>query len=220
MSDLKPWLVALDMDRTLTREPEVTALLVDASLAVGIDPKGWQTAQAETEAEGGSFSTLAFLRRQHSQEQLDKLRAFYIEHATPALLYRDVLPLLGALKERGIPTLILTYGENDWQHLKLEAAGLVEYEYIITDYQHKGKLISQWRHESGYRPPEWSSTESTQHVLLVDDKALSFEGLPKDCRGALIRRPGERLLISQRGEVPKQVTTVNGLADCLALIAS
>ena len=219
MSELSDWLVVLDLDRTLLQDNAASAVLIQASKEVGVDPSGWQQAEAATVAAGKSFLPFGYLAAMYPAPVLDALKQHFLVLATQAkLLYDDAWPLLTALDDRHIPTMILTYGENDFQRLKLEATQLHKYEYIISDIPHKGGLIAEWRRGEGYLPPGWPDGSEARHVLLVDDKAIAFAGLPDDCRGAWLQRPDEPMLPSQLGEIPSTVTDIASLGDCLTLL--
>src|SRR5665213_322603 len=199
---------------TLLRDNAASAVLGQASREVGIDPSGWQQAEAETVAAGKSFLPFSYLSSLYPEPVLDALKQHFLALATQTnLLYDDALPLLAALSERHVPAMILTYGENDFQRLKLEATGLHTYEYIISDIPHKGGLIAGWRRAENYLPPGRPDSSQALRVLLVDDKAIAFAGLPDDCRGAWLQRPDEPMLPSQLGEVSSTVAIIANLAD-------
>ena len=213
------WLVVFDLDRTLTNDSVVTAALEQACRTVGIETSSMLPAKQQAEVRGETFQELAYLHSKHPSEQIDAMKASFLGSARPdELLYLDVEPVLTSLSVRKVPFIILTYGEPEWQQLKLTATGLSRYHTLITDTKKKGPLITGWRQGNAYVPPVWDKADAASGVLLVDDKAVSFADLPADCYGAWLRRPDEPLLASQDGVVPQHVTTIGGLDECLKLL--
>ncbi|HEX8226848.1 MAG TPA: hypothetical protein VF572_03180 [Candidatus Saccharimonadales bacterium] len=144
-------------------------------------------------------------------------RRFAANEAGHELLYADTLPYLSKLGDALIPNDTLTWGRYDYQVDKITAArvpGHVE----ITSQKKKGKVINDMRVGKVYpivalddddRPMALVNARS---VILVDDKAASFEHLPGDCKGKLLTRPGEERKKSQAGTVDhNQVKTITGL---------
>jgi hypothetical protein len=209
-------LVALDLDRTLTKERITIEVLEAACQEFGIDTAAMLKEQMLVEANGRSFFPLEYLSKQLKPSKMDKLAESYIRHAkSKSLLYEDVLPFLDKLAKNDTLVVIVTYGGNDWQKLKLQASLLHSYNYIITDQKNKGLLISSWRRGKKYVLPLKDDLIAADKVILVDDKTSSFESLPFDCIGYLIRRSSDNLLPSQKGSVPRNVTKIKDLHDIL-----
>jgi len=85
---------------------------------------------------------------------------------------------------------------------------LYERNYLVTNEKNKGKIIASWRKRNGlYAPTSRTDTLGVETVLLGDDKAASFAGIPDDCGGYLLRRPNEIVLKSQQGNVRHRLKT-------------
>lgn len=81
---------------------------------------------------------------------------------------------------------ILTFGVYDRQMVKIRLGGLEGYPLLVTDNKHKGSLISSWWNGSVFVLPEQYGGVTADEVILVDDHAGSFEGLPANARGYLV----------------------------------
>jgi hypothetical protein len=213
---------ALDVDRFLLD----TAKAVDVFVTIGseqgvINPDEITQAQHSIQESGGSFDVLGYLEGQGvTPESMKHLcLAFAHSGAADELLYTDSQSFLDELKTNNAATVLLTYGKREWQTAKLFAAGLSEYKRIITPVKRKGELISTWHLEADRYVAATDAGELlvAQTVNLGDDKAESFVGLPADCRGYLLQRPGEKALKSQVGEVPANVAIVRSIAEILPL---
>lgn len=86
-------------------------------------------------------------------------------------------------REQAIGYGILTYGQIDWQRAKLAAAGLLTVPTMITDRTDKGALIAAWCQGKGYQMPAELGGQMAKQIILVDDKAYSFDGLPSEALG-------------------------------------
>lgn len=209
-------LIALDLDRTLTKESATMGALETACSEQGVNVEKMRYTQRQTERIGGTFFPLVYLSKLLPSRDVTTIKNRFKEIAKrKSLLYADVLPFLKCLSARAVPLTIVTYGGNDWQKLKIEASQLHYYSYIITDQKVKGILIKTWYKDKLYIPYPKDTHLSAQKVLLIDDKASSFNMLPKDCYGYLVRRPSEPILPSQKGSVPANVDIVPGLMDII-----
>lgn len=204
---------AIDLDRTLLRTElafeHLVTLCREASIA---DTEMLQTAKRASDSSAGLFDVMSYLARQDVGEDIltQLCQTFGTQPNGQQLLYKDATPFLQSVADR---CLIITTGGTEWQLAKLRAVRLDRYPYLITPADKKSVLISRWRSEGRYRiPTSNGEVLEAQKVVLVDDKAVSFEGLPQDCTGYWLRR-GAVLLDSQAGEVPEQVTTVSSLAE-------
>ena len=211
-----PELWAIDLDRTLLNTERAFEHLVSAATDVtAFSESELQAAKLETEATGGSFDVLGFLGRQGVGSQtVDEIREQFAQNfQQDKMLYDDALPLLARLDHNRIPSLIITYGAFEWQYAKLQATGLDKRPHLITNHKNKGEVIDGWRRQSSYYGVETTSGAYllAPTVKLIDDKADSFEGLPADCSGHLIERPGETRLASQQGLLLPNVSLATSL---------
>ncbi len=226
-------LALVDVDRTLVPTHLVTRLYTDASRNIvgKIDSKAIDAQRDLLETSGKSFSPYAIVQKLVSPEDFARINdEFYSltrkkdDAQGSVLLYRDTLPFLYDLAARKVPTVLLTYGVDEaWQALKLKAAGLDVWPHIITDRRDKGAIIREWQNPAtgGYEFDRRIVTNRTylaaqlaiRRIVLFDDKASSFHGLPEDgsAGGAWLRRLEEDRLPSQEGIVPNNVVEVNTL---------
>lgn len=211
----------LDFDRCLGNE----VLYRDAEAAIerlSTDARDRLIAiRAKVESDGGSFDVISYLEQEDGTLRDEFLKIFDdITSLQGADAYRNTgtTALLEYLESRQIPHMIMTYGGELWQKAKLKAAGLDSQPYIVVDTKIKGEVILSW-----YQPLDQAfvipfpdgSTRRSSSVCLVDDKALAFTGLSHPARGYWLR--SEKMLKSQKGEVPSSVTPVDSLTDIVRL---
>lgn len=215
MSRVDQLLIANDYDRTFLDTNVAFTRFVEVCVGSGIDRAKLFAAKEQEEATAGSFDVMGHLVKQGvSEGDMAGLYKSFVASSDPKeLLYPDVPEYLERLIDSGLPNLIVTYGAPAWQEAKLEAGGLADSPHLITPKKHKGELITSWKVGDHYTVVASCGQILTGNsVVLVDDKAPSFNGLPDDCSGYLLQRGGE-VLESQKGSVPPQVKTVNGLSE-------
>lgn len=179
------WLVLLDFDRTLADTNQLKADF-DQLLEQGL----------------GRSAALAEFRRTH---QVTELGQNY--------LLPGALNLLRFLQQNQVRHGILTYGQSDWQQTKLAVAGLAAVPTLITDRTDKGALIASWHQVSSYQLPVELGGGQVERVVLIDDKAYSFEGLSADALGFYCGQ-------DDQAELPVNVQAVSSLSEVQRAIAN
>ncbi len=220
-----PECVALDLDRTLLDTPRAITRLAGVLEQCGVEVQLLYDAQANVEADGGTFSPITFMRQHLSASTFNAVGQYYIQDDGHNLAYPDVANLLDRLHDVPItPNLLITYGVNSlWQAMKAPLSTYEGYMGVVPGAA-KGSHIDGWRGASGTF--DFLATDGqgnpiavyhTRSVKLVDDKAVAFNDLPLDCTGAYVRRPSDKQLPSQGTEIPKsaqeRVTTVGSLGQ-------
>lgn len=212
----------VDFDRTLVDSDKLLEVFIEiARNYIDISDEQIAKADADVKQRGDSFDTAGYVRDQLSRrgesEKWSDLEKQFI-HESRALNY--LLPgaaeLLEWLGQNGKNYGILTYGNPLWQRLKLTAAGYNHVQHIILEQKEKGRLISTWQDVSGkFKLPEAFGLGSADKIVLIDDKAVSFESFPKTpCIGYWVLDP-ENELPSQQGEVPVNVIRLHSLYDLI-----
>jgi len=205
------WL--LDFDRCLggVKTPYDDAHRVLDGLELGKDVP---EAQARVEAAGGSFDFIGYL----AEHQPAKAKVFLQKYAAltatkPSEYYRNdgATELLESLQRARVPYMILTYGGRDWQRAKLRAAGLAHEPQMIISGKEKGELIAEWYNDARqcFVVPMEGGPEMFTRIVLVDDKAVSFAGLPAQASGYWLCAGPQ--LPSQKGSVPVGVQQIDSL---------
>ncbi|GAC1370141.1 MAG: hypothetical protein NVSMB39_2690 [Candidatus Saccharimonadales bacterium] len=208
-----PEALILDFDRTLGDVDAAMARLFMAAENAGVDTGQIRAAQARVEADGGSFDPLTYVKGALDEAAYAEFCEQFVAANEPPILYEDASEFLDMLQERDVPHVILTYGANpEWQSLKLRASGY-EAGRMIMPHSDKGQEMVNLKGADGMYDfgADDGSSYRAETLMLIDDKAKSFASLPDDCSGILLQR-GEALL-SQQGEVPAQVRTVNSLRE-------
>lgn len=180
----------LDLDRTLFNTVEATNRVFSLVEKYDADIAALLTKRAELELERGN----PFAIREEIEALVGKQRTNDIEQQLLETTSPDQLLLEGALESIAYTSNppeksfgILTYGQQKGQQMKLKAAGLLQMPHLITAERAKGTLISSWLQPDGlYKLPDAFELGFAREIVLVDDRLVSFQGLPEQARGYLL----------------------------------
>lgn len=206
------WL--LDFDRTISSVDVVSRMVAHVCEELKLDYSLLEREHARTEARGESFvvtqlfrslwpeSYSAFQQKLHQVDHLDSV-------------FPDAATFIDRFEERGEQFAIITFGDTEWQTMKLQLSGLIDKPHIICDSPHKSDLIRTWQHDTMFRLPlEGGAHVEAHHLTLVDDKAVAFDGLPDTVQGFCI----DRRHIVQPDDVPEHVPIVGSFDDIQKII--
>lgn len=186
-------LVVLDLDRTLLNLAAAMNVFMNTCREMGLDADLAQQAFEEKIAAKESFQALEFLRPQITESQMQHFKALYQEQARYCkdFVYPDAQKLLQQLQESDIDILLLTFGEHDWQSLKIQAAELSHLPVSIVDTTEKGHIISRWYDQANRQFNVPTMGQAYRRLIFVDDKPVSFRGFPeRQSSGFIIDRTG------------------------------
>lgn len=180
----------------------------------------------EVEAVGDSFDTATYVRAQlelgHLEGQWHEIETGFIAACQGVeTLLPGARELMAWFDDQNLPYGTVTYGEATWQKLKLKAAGLGAMPCLITADKHKGDLFQRWKNDDGtFAVPSELSGGMYTSLVLIDDKAVSFDNFPElPSRGYwVLGRQHE--LPSQAGEVPDNVQRLETLKDVLDILSN
>lgn len=181
-----------------------------------------QDTQRATEATGGSFDTVGYVREFFGPAEWQEMKKLFLkEMSVPekreALYFGDAKAFVAELRRRDLPFVIMTYGGKEWQQMKLAALGFDVEPHIITDTKYKGPIIASYYDsvKDIFTIPTPLAFEEVRanNVCLVDDKAVSFEGLPARARGYWLVPDESRMTVSQKGEVGRHIKRVASLSE-------
>ncbi len=114
---------------------------------------------------------------------------------------------------------ILTFGGLQWQTLKLRVAGLLHVPHMIVSNKAKGQLIASWQQSDGGFivpvPLAGNQAVRVERLVLVDDKPLSFEGIPKEVVGVCV---GPQATEAELAELPRNVTRVKDMGQAARVL--
>lgn len=216
----------LDLDRHLVDTIKLSNLL-EETLAVTTDiPLTlMREARDRTEMTGGSFDEVAFLEPvlRNLNHPLERLMEDFIKLSRKHDVFesgaRELLEMMKALE---LPFGILTYGGANWQVAKIRASQLDKIPYLVTPLRQKGEVIKKWQQtdRTFMMPQELyvDKVQRAQTVILLDDKASSFNGLPDEAFGVHVLPGDKEILPVQKGPVGPNVTVVTGLYEAAAYI--
>lgn len=211
--------VSIDFDRTLADTDKLLEVFLQVVDEYTTIPREQLARAAEdVKQRGDSFDTAGYVRdhllAENRLDDWEKLAEWYIrEAASLNMLLPGAAELLQYFDQQGIRYGILTYGNPLWQRLKLSAARLQHVPHIIMPTKDKGRLIASWQRAGiSLLPGEFGGGEVTS-VLLIDDKAVSFDAFPAYPSAGYWVVDTTNMLLSQRGEVPENVTQVGDLFE-------
>lgn len=200
----------LDLDRFLIH-PRTYDLFADALVQVGISGDILSAARSQVEAEGGSFDIMSWLEQEFNSKA-EKVAQLFMnmvrQKGVEYIRMEGATQLLEYLKSYNIPFLIMTYGGERYQNMKLDAANLKNTPHSIVDTKRKGNLIAEWRQSNGCFMVEKLDAATAEHIILCDDKADAFIGYPDDQIGYWLRQTS---LKSQYGAVGANIMQVHDL---------
>ena len=215
----------VDFDRTLADSEKLFDVFVAVSQHyVTIPDQQISAAHEQMIKKGDSFDTASYVRdyltQQNSIDEWQKLEKQFIHEARSLnMLLPGANELLAELNQRRTAHGILTYGNPLWQHLKLTAAGFNHVRRIVTVNKQKGKLVASWQQPDGtFALPGEFGGGTADRIVMIDDKALSFEGFPGFPSQGYYVVDLENALPSQQGDVPQNVTHYQTLTEAQAVL--
>ncbi len=212
----------VDFDRTLADSDKLTEVFVEVCEEYNAISRE-QILKADTDMKrlGDSFDTAGYVRDHLNDsgrgDEWDSLEKKYIhESKSLNMLLSGAAELLHWLDTQKKQYGILTYGNPLWQRMKLSATGFNHVPHIILERKDKGSLISGWQQKDGsFELPHELGGSVVDRIIMLDDKAVSFENFPHSpSKGYWVLNP-ERELPSQQGSVPENVERCNNLHDAL-----
>lgn len=212
----------VDFDRTLADSDKLLQVFIEITNQYIILPLSQvEKIDADVKAKGDSFDTASYVRNhladQGDLDLWDRLEKQFIhESRSLNMLLPGANELLDFLNQNNLAHGVLTYGNPMWQHLKLTAAGFNHVHRIVTTNKHKGLLISSWLKDDGlfHMPPEFGGA-TARRVVLIDDKAASFEGFPGQPSTGYQVLDLASALPAQLGSVPDNVKHVTTLREVI-----
>lgn len=209
----------LDFDRCLGRIDGLAALLYRSAELSGIDATRLAEARAQVEASAGSFDALEWIKTNYAPDAFEAVMKKYHElEPKEPLLEPGAADFLRRLKEGGVPFGIMTYGGEAWQRAKLARAGLSDVPAVITASTKKGIEIAGWETgEHDFRLPKeiagYDESVFAKEIVLIDDKASAFSGLPRDGAAGYLIMHSEQVMPSQSGDIPENVVRVRSFEE-------
>jgi FMN phosphatase YigB (HAD superfamily) len=215
----------VDFDRTLADSDKLLDVFLGvAGQYLDIPRSQIDAADADVKARGDSFDTASYVRGrlddqdEHGKwEQLEK--QFIHESRAFNMLLPGAAELLAYFEEHNKRFGVLTYGNPLWQHLKLTASGFNHIRRIVLETKEKGKLVGSWQQDSGlFKLPQEFGGGEAQSIVMIDDKAVSFDGFPGVPSEGYYVVDLERILPSQEGSIPANVHHATNLTEVLTTI--
>jgi hypothetical protein len=200
----------LDLDRFLIGE-RLYALYYEAAAKI-LKSDMLREARLEAEARGESFDASDWLEVRHPGAKTDIENIFLKTARAQDVLQEGGVELLQLLDEKEIPYLILTYGGEPNQRLKLRAARLDHVPHIITSTKHKAEVITTWYDDAArHFTLPLDPAVCAESIVLGDDKPVAFRHLPEQARGYLVRSD-----LPDTVALPGDVIWVKSLRDVIS----
>jgi hypothetical protein len=218
----------LDFDRCLGRPDAFSALLEKVLEDVSVvDPQIMRRARQQVEKTGGSFDNAHFIRQVLTDRQQDvdviwaQIEAAFCHAAAQQDVFEPYAKeLIDTLNVRHDRYGILTFGGQQWQTLKIKGAGLLQVPHMIVSNKAKGRLIASWRQSDGTfiipAPLAGDQPVRAKRLVFVDDKLISFDGIPKEVIGVCV---SPQATSDEIAALPPNVKVVKGMAQATTALA-
>ncbi len=146
MTSKKRVLYILDLDRTLLDTNTMMRPFVSVCDAMQINSSVIRQVEQESARHGQSFQAMEILKTIASTEVIEEFKArLFTESEEYSLLYEDAQSLLDSIAGSSqAEAMLLTYGHNDWQRMKIQAAGLMNIHAVITKEVSKSDILNRW----------------------------------------------------------------------------
>lgn len=222
-----PQAVFLDWDRVLGNVENSLGRLYAVAERHGVDTQAVKDNYARSKRDGGSYSPIAdikaILTNREQPVPFAQVRQGFREYTprTPAektfsLIYPDAPGLVARIDRARAPSMALTFGvDEDWQRgFKIEGGGYTGHTQVLPN-KYKGPYLKGLVSPEGtfdfhaVRDNQIVAVIEAETAVLVDDKVVSFGGMPDNCSGYLLRRPEEEVLEAQRGDWPEELTVAS-----------
>lgn len=217
----------IDFDRTLADSDKLLNVFIGiAQQYISIPRERIEAANADVKARGDSFDTASYVRDHLADSgELDRWSELEKQFIHESRAFNMLLPganeLLAVLSERDERYGILTYGNPLWQHLKLTAAGFNHVHRIILAQKEKGRLVASWQRDDGFfHLPQEFGGGTAEKIVMIDDKAVSFDGFPGAPSQGLYVVDKANILPSQQGTIPSNVLHCQTLDQARAILFS
>ena len=220
----------LDLDRTLVRTDDLRGLFEEVivqSRVISREEIHQARMLAKSNFDMAGFVYGRLTERANPEDAaatMARLRAQFVQAARTGGDYYEphARELVDLLQERQLSFGILTAGGQDWQQAKIEAVGLEKVSHLIVQTTHKGSLIAGWRQaEEGYRLPEQLSGYSdaiASALVFVDDRKVSFVGIPADVRAIRVRSVTASEPREEEEQLPTSVQEVDGIKGVIDVL--
>lgn len=215
----------LDLDRTLLNSSMVTQLVLAGLAAHGVSAgridKTIRYVEAQT---GNSFYLFDYIENKFSSDMLEAVVAdimqndVMLEEIKEDLLCPGADKLIYALEEQGTPSMILTYGEENYQGFKaalfrkLIGKTSDDLPVVVTNVANKSEWVENaWFTEGdefGNIPTDiFDQPIRTRVVAIVDDKKSNLISYDDRVMG---------ILVDNRVNAPTRVTSTAEVASAVA----
>lgn len=216
----------LDFDRCLGNIDASFYLLEEVidNQSLSVSKASLDAARKETESSGGSFDVFGYIKDKIPNFNINLIESDYINSAanrTNELLEPGARKFVDFLSSNKCYFCIMSYGDKDWQTLKIQAAGLGNIPIIIVPTKQKNDYINDWYDEniSKFVIPSAAFTDKKSllatEVVLVDDKKISFKDLNPKARGYWVS--GSANPLADQSELPISVKSVSRIDEIIDL---
>ncbi|MCA9309494.1 HAD hydrolase-like protein, partial [Candidatus Saccharibacteria bacterium] len=142
------WL--LDFDRTISSVDVVSRMVTHVCDDMGLDYSLLEREHARTEARGESFVVTKLFKQLWPQFYAEfQERLHQVDHLES--VFPDAAAFIDGLGKRGERFVIITFGDREWQMMKLRFSGLADRPYIVCASPHKSDLIRSWQHGTMFK---------------------------------------------------------------------
>ncbi len=214
---------AVDFDRCLGNVDACFGLLQEVITDLtDVDMSELMVARRHVEATGETFLVFDYLASITTPENGERIESEFIRRgqaSAGSLLEPGARELIDWLTTAEKEFGIITHGEQRWQIAKIKAAGLGDMPRMIASHKNKAAFVASWQNDQGSFDIAASVFNGdpvhADHVVLIDDRAVAFEGLPAQARGYWVVIDGD-VKPFQEGSLPAHVTHIERISDIIS----
>jgi len=186
----------VDFDRCIGNIDASFKILSDVAHGLSIvDKQLFMSMRSEAESEGKPFSALEYLKENYPSVDSNKIKNMYLKQAQVQpnnLLEPGAKEFLDYFYSTNQNFCIMSFGDKRWQSTKIIGAGITNVTVKIVPNRIKSNYIRKWLDSKSGKfviPKEYfldNKAKEASEVVLIDDKVMAFNDLPKGARGYII----------------------------------
>jgi hypothetical protein len=220
----------VDFDRCLGNIEGSFNILKEVVHDLGIvDRQIFKSMRLDFESNGLTFSALEQITKHYPSVNLGDIEKLYLERSkleSDKLLEPGAIDFIDFLKVSKSNFCIMSFGDKQWQTIKILGSGIGSVPTVIVDKSKKSDYIRKWQNKNDgkFQIPKQlfkdNIAKKANEVVLIDDKISAFLDLPTGARGYYVSGSSSRYINKQPDRLPasvRQVSHIDEIITCESL---
>ena len=204
-----------DLDRTLFDTVKAANQMVGL-IEQRSDARAQQTVERIRELfeSGVSFAMRDVMIEVLGAQATQEIHTQFLEQAVAhELLLPGAQALMDFASTHSVGWGIVTYGSEEAQRVKLQAAKLIDEPFLVTQERDKGLLMQAWQQANGtFLLPHELGGHTIDDLVFVDDHLYSFDSLPNTVSGYWV---SPEVSVLDAVEYPASVVRVETISEVI-----